>query len=320
MTARPSTRTFLAAAAFAVAAAPALAAPEGWSVLLSPTELAELLQADRDGDIRVVQVSGAPGGYLPGAVDAPYAQWRGPAENPGALPELGQLHEVLERTGITAETPVVVVHGGTSQTDFGTAARVYWMLKSLGVEDLAILNGGVAGWKGAGLPVEAEAVAVAPANWTPELSDTWRVTSTELKTMIDSGEVANLVDARPPGFFEGLLWHDAAASPGTLPGSGNLTYEVWFEGDTFVTPERARQIAEETGQTDAPLTVSFCNTGHWAAINWFALSELAGVENTRLYAESMVEWSQTGGQMINQPSRVQFYWMQFRNWLDGLTT
>jgi thiosulfate/3-mercaptopyruvate sulfurtransferase len=311
-------RSLLAATALAVVATPALATPDGWSTLLSPADLAALLEADADGEIRVVQVSGDDGTYLPGAVAAPYAEWRGPAENPGALPELAQLHDVLRRIGIEADTPVVVVHGGANATDFGTAARVYWTLKSLGVEDLAILNGGVAGWQEAGLPVSAEPGAVESTDWTPELSDEWRVTSGELQELVDAGEVANLVDARPPGFFEGLLWHDAAASPGTLPGSGNLTYEVWFDGDDFVSPDRARQIAEESGQTEAPLTVSFCNTGHWAAINWFALSELAGVENTRLYAESMVEWSQAGAPMMNQPSRLAFYWMQVRTWFENL--
>lgn len=310
-------RALAAASAITLLCSHALAAPEGWSTLLSPAELAELLEADAGGEIRVIQVSGG-GAFIPGAVSAPYAQWRGPAENPGALPELAQLRAVVQRVGIEADTPVVVVHGGASPTDFGTAARVYWTLKSLGVEDLAILNGGVAGWREAGLPTEDAPVTTAPSDWAPTLSETWRVTSAELQAIIDAGDVANLVDARPPGFFEGLLWHDAAASPGTLPGSGNLTYEIWFEDGRFVGPERARQIAEQTGQTDAPLTVSFCNTGHWAAINWFALSELAGVENTRLYAESMVEWSRTGAPMMNQPSRLGFYWMQVRNWFAGL--
>jgi thiosulfate/3-mercaptopyruvate sulfurtransferase len=59
--------------------------------------------------------------------------------------------------------------------------RVYWTLKSLGVEDLAILDGGLAGWKAAGLPVEADEGGVFPSAWTPELSDDWRVTSAELR-------------------------------------------------------------------------------------------------------------------------------------------
>ncbi|MEL6481756.1 MAG: sulfurtransferase, partial [Pseudomonadota bacterium] len=40
--------------------------------------------------------------------------------------------------------------------------------------------------------------------------------------------------------------------------------------------------------------VSFCNTGHWAASNWFALSEIAEIEDVRLYPESMVGWHATG--------------------------
>lgn len=316
-------RATVAAAALLVAAplavAPALAAPEGWSPLLTPAELVGILEAEGDA-VRVLQVNASHGdGYIPGAVRAPYAEWRGPDENPGALPELAQFHAILERTGIEADTPVVVVHAGANTTDFGSAARVYWTLKSLGVEDLAILNGGLAGWKAAGLPVEGDEGGVFPSAWTPELSDAWRVTSAELREMIDRGEVASLVDARPPAFFEGFLWHDAAAGPGTLPGSSNLNHEIWFdESGRMVDAERAREIAEATGQTDAPLTVSFCNTGHWAATNWFALSELAGVENTRLYAESVVEWSQAGGPMENVPTRVQYYWHVITSWVSGL--
>jgi thiosulfate/3-mercaptopyruvate sulfurtransferase len=307
-----------AALILAVAPAATAAAPDGWSTLMSPTELSAIIADDPLETVRVLQVNGSHGdGYIPGAVRAPYPEWRGPAANPGALPPIEALHAVLERTGIEADTPVVVVHQGAGPADFGTAARVYWTLKSLGVEDLAILNGGLAGWKAAGLPVAADEGGVFPGDWRPELSDEWRVTSAELQELIASGEVANLVDARPPGFFEGLMRHEAATAPGTIPGSGNLTYEVWFEGDAIVSPERARAIAEETGQTDAPLTVSFCNTGHWAAINWFALSELAGIENTRLYAESMVEWSQTGGPMANQPSRLGWYWHLLTTWVGG---
>jgi thiosulfate/3-mercaptopyruvate sulfurtransferase len=297
----------------------AAAAPAGWSALLAPAELSSILEAEGDA-VRVLQVNGdAAAGYIPGAVRAPYPEWRGPVENPGALPDAADLHAILSRTGIEADTPVVVVHaGGPDASDFGTAARVYWTLKSLGVQDLAILNGGLAGWKEAGLPTEANEGGVFPSDWQPTLSDEWRVTREEVQAIIDSGETAALVDARPAGFFEGLLWHDAAERPGTLPGSENLTYDVWFEGDEIVGPDRARAIAEEAGATDAPLTVSFCNTGHWASINWFALSELAGVENTRLYAESIVDWSQHDVPMANVPNRVQFYWMMFSNWVSGL--
>jgi thiosulfate/3-mercaptopyruvate sulfurtransferase len=50
------------------------------------------------------------------------------------------------------------------------------------------------------------------------------------------------------------------------------------------------------------LTVSFCNTGHMASINWFVMSEVAGMENVKLYAESIVEWAQSPDRpMDNEP-------------------
>jgi thiosulfate/3-mercaptopyruvate sulfurtransferase len=67
--------------------------------------------------------------------------------------------------GIEADTPVVVVHAGANQTDMGAAARVYWTLKSLGVQDLALLNGGFAG-----LDLGRSAQSASPASFIPSTS------------------------------------------------------------------------------------------------------------------------------------------------------
>ena len=53
--------------------------------------------------------------------------------------------------------------------------------------------------------------------------------------------------------------------------------------------------------------MSFCNTGHWAATNWFVLSELAGLKDVRLYPASLAEWTQDKKSlpMENTPSRLE---------------
>ena len=306
----------ITAIALAGVSLPALAAaaPEGWAPLLEPDTLAAML--DSDAEIRVVRVSGDyEAGHIPGAVSAPYAQWRGPPQNPGALREPEEFRDLVQSLGIEADTPVVVVHEGASTSDMGTAARVYWTLKSLGVQDLALLNGGFAAWAEAGHEVATGSSQVAHSDFDARWSEDWRVDTAEVEALVESGD-ARLIDARPTGFFEGITW--SIARPGTIPGSGNLTFEDWFEGGRMVDAASARDIAEAYDQTDAPLTVSFCNTGHWAAINWFALSELAGVENTRLYAESMAEWTAAGRPLDNAPGRLTVYWTQTRDWFDGL--
>ena len=63
--------------------------------------------------------------------------------------------------------------------------------------------------------------------------------------------------------------------------------------------------------TDQP-TISFCNTGHWAATNWFVLSELLGHKSIKLYPESVVDWSNAGLAMQNVPTRLQQFWLQLK--------
>jgi thiosulfate/3-mercaptopyruvate sulfurtransferase len=303
--------TFLA---LALSTSTALAAPEGWSQLLEPSELATILE--REDGIRVVQVSGDYSkGHIPHSVATQYGDWRGPAENPGALREFSHYRSLVQQLGIEADTPVVVVHEGSNPTNMGAAARVYWTLKSLGVKDLALLNGGLEGWKAADLPLETSSVAVPASAWEPEWSDAWRVSTEEVEMHVENGG-ARLIDARPVDFFQGITW--TIAKPGTIPAAGNLTYETWFDGNRMVDGAAARRIAREYGHTDAPLTVSFCNTGHWAAINWFALSELAEVDNTRLYAESMAEWTKADRPIANQPGAFTYYWLSTKRWVSDL--
>ena len=115
-------------------------------------------------------------------------------------------------------------------------------------------------------------------------------------------------DRRPPrGVLEGQTKHGAAARPGTLPQSRYFTHDRWFGGDepARIKPELIRQLAAENGFGQGDSLVSFCNTGHWAATNWFALSEVAGIEDVRMYPESVVGWSNAGYEMANVPGLLQ---------------
>jgi thiosulfate/3-mercaptopyruvate sulfurtransferase len=61
---------------------------------------------------------------MPGTLSAPYGAWRGPATNPGELPPLPDLEALVRRLGLTPDTRVVVVSGGSDATDFGASTRV----------------------------------------------------------------------------------------------------------------------------------------------------------------------------------------------------
>lgn len=290
------------------------AAPDGWSPLLTPRSLASML--DSDAGLHILRISGDhAAGHIPGSVPADYPDFRGPGSNPGALPSLETLTGVVRSLGLDGISPVVLVHDGASPSDMGTATRVYWTLKSLGLRDLAILNGGFNAWQQAGLPVSTDTVEVKATDWTPRWHDDWQITTKEIEQRLDDPDV-RLVDARPPAFFDGS--QSSIARPGTIHGAASLSFDRWFDGNRMKSPVEVRRIAASSSLPPAPHTVSFCNTGHWASINWFVLSELVGVPDTRLYAESMAEWSQADRPMDNQPDRLAHYWDMTVDWFNGL--
>jgi thiosulfate/3-mercaptopyruvate sulfurtransferase len=275
--------------------------------LLAPAELQARLRAEA---VRVLDIRGdGATDFVPGAVAVPYPRWRGPADNPGRLPEATALSALLQGAGIDAVTPVVVVYEGRDATEFGAAARVYWTLKTAGIRQAAILNGGMAAWRRAGLPTATAPTVPPPSRYEASLDPRWLATREQVAEAMKSS-AWRLLDSRPVSYFLGEQRHPAARTPGTLVGARNVEHTVWFEPGTaeLQAADAIRATAQRLGIDLQAPTVSFCNTGHWAATQWFVLSELLGGSEVRLYPESMVDWSRTGLPMANLPSR----WQQFR--------
>lgn len=285
--------------------------------LVTPAELAPKLGDSklRIVDIRDGKIDGKSAyelGHIAGAQHAPYSKWRGPADSPGKLPSAGVLTTLIQQLGIDPTTAVVVVYEGKSSTDFGSAARVYWTLKAAGVPALSVLNGGMTAWRAAGLPVSTETSVRAPSSFQVTLDPRLIATRDEVAQVVNNRS-ARLLDARPASYFAGETRHIAAKTPGTIVGARNVSHEVWFTKDAKLLPaDDIKRVAQQSGvHTDQP-TISFCNTGHWAATNWFVLSELLGHNDVKLYPESVVDWSNAGLAMDNVPNRLQQFWMQLK--------
>ena len=279
------------------------AAAAAWSKLVTPAGLSALIGEGGVTvlDIRSPKAYGA--GHVAGALSAPYGSWRGPRENPGARMSDARLTERLQSLGIEPGTRVVVTYQGRSTTDFGAAARVYWTLKSAGLTEIAILNGGLTSWTAAGRGLSIEPAVATRSATGFALSDAWLITREGVRDVLTGARRSTMIDARPAAFWEGRAKHPAARRAGTLEGALNITHESWFPGSNseLTAADRVLEIARAAGYVDdGKELVSFCNTGHWAATNWFALSELAGLEGVKLYPESMVGWANSGGAMINE--------------------
>ncbi len=302
----------LAASVFALGAASVSAQP-----LLTAQEVNGKLTAP---DVRVLDIRDPKSygeNHIPGALNAPYGAWRGPAGNPGELPDLKKLTTLVQSLGLTPQTHAIVVSSGKDETDFGAAARIYWTLKVLGLNNLSILNGGIKAWTQAGLPLNNAPVKVTASTFVPTINQDMIVTRDEAVSLVKSGK-AQLVDARPSEFFKGETRHVAAKVPGTLPGATSVEHSQWFKpgSSQFVNPDEAQKLAQSLNLKQGEETINFCNTGHWAATNWFALSEVLGQKDAKMYAGSMVDWTQAPDAlpMDNVPNRAKQLLIDAKIW------
>lgn len=291
------------------------AVAQSWSALIDPTQLEQLLNSE--ASLRLIQVTGDYSqGHIPGSVHAEYAQFRGPPENAGQLPEPARLQSLIRSLGIEQHSPVVIIHQGNNASDMGAATRVYWTLKSAGISHLAILNGGLSAWRAAGKPLSTEPITADISNFVLDWRDDWRISTAELAKNLDDPSMS-LIDARPADFFYGRV--HSASRPGTIKGAENISYDQWFDNNAMKSADELRALVQSSGLDPQQQQVAFCNTGHWGSLNWFVMSEIAGLDNTRLYAESVFEWSAQALPMDNQPGRLQHYWHLTRDWLGSLT-
>ena len=238
-------------------------------------------------------------GHIPSAIHSDYLKdgWRvGRDDLVGLLPEAAQFEALARRLGVSDDSHVVLVPAGVGATDFGSSARAYWTFKVFGHDNVSILDGGFAGWKAA-YPDQIDSGApVAPAagNFTAAFRPQGYVTTEQVRQIVEAGEGATLLDGRTQEQFLGDAKHPKAATGGRIPGA-----ELLFQENAYdLAANRLKSVGELEaiyGDLDPQLPiVSYCNTGHWAATNWFVLSEVLGRDDVKLYDGSMVEWTADG--------------------------
>ena len=247
-------------------------------------------------DIRNVTDDANPykAGHIPGSVAAAYNQvaWRTTIDGTiGVLPPVADIDAVIESLGIDSDEHVVIVPQGESSSDFGAATRIYWTFKVLGHDAVSILDGGYAAWNRDGGALSTDAVIPEPGIFDVAFRDDLLATADEVASAIDTG--ITLVDGRPEAQFVGTEKSGVVERAGTLPGAVNLEQARLYDADTaaYATASLIEEIAAEVGVDTADPAITFCNTGHWASVVWFGLSEVAGQENVAMYDGSMTEWA-----------------------------
>lgn len=199
------------------------------------------------------------------------------------LPDPRLLAEKLGAAGVDRQTQVVVY-----DDDGGMyAVRLWWLLRWMGHDRVAVLDGSIREWVGQGRPVTKDLPKYAPASFEVQLRD-WVVTADQVRANLDNNDFC-LIDARGPDRFRG---ENETLDPvgGHIPGARNRFFRDNLEAGCFrPAAELRQQFLGVLAGVEPAQVVMYCGSGVTACHNLLAM-EVAGLSGARLYAGSWSEW------------------------------
>jgi thiosulfate/3-mercaptopyruvate sulfurtransferase len=228
-------------------------------------------------------------GHIPFAryahLDDDLARHPSAGEGRHPLPDPAAFAATLGRWGI-GEGDTVVAYDEASGA---IAARLWWLLRWLGHERCAVLDGGFAAWQDAGRPLEQTAPSFAPRPYEARLPDPQHVVTTDALLARQAGGDL-LVDARAAPRYKGEqepIDPKAGHVPGARnrPFSASVTSAGRFRPPTELRPE----LLELLDGRDPGKLIAMCGSGVTACHLLLAM-EAAGLPGARLYAGSWSEW------------------------------
>ncbi len=222
-------------------------------------------------------------GHIPGAVQLDLAAVRTTTDGVrGQVAPPEAVEVVLGGLGIDVETTVVIYDADTGID----AARLFWTLEYYGHQDVHLLDGGWAAWQRAGKEASTELPAVAPKTFVARPRPELIADATWMLAHLDD-ESLTIVDARSVEEYRG---EDVRAQRGGhIPGAILVDWRTTLNEDgSFKDVAALEALYQSAGLTPGQEVVTYCQTGHRAAHDYFTLRLLG--YTVRLYDGSWEEW------------------------------
>lgn len=205
---------------------------------------------------------------------------------PRKVPEKSFFEQKVSELGINNETHIIAY----DTLGLYSAARVWWLFRLYGYDNVSILDGGLKNWKQLGFPVDADIRIITPAHFVGGTDR--KLLARKSEVLKQSTENHQILDARTPGRFAGTeMDRYPGTRPGHIPGSKNLYWSDLLDKESrrFLPLREIQEKIEKAGITlDQPVTLT-CGSGLTACILALGL-HLCGINNWKVYDGSWDEW------------------------------
>jgi thiosulfate/3-mercaptopyruvate sulfurtransferase len=198
-----------------------------------------------------------------------------------AVPAPEKFAAAMSGLGVSDSSRVVLYDAGGSMW----AARVWWMLRWIGFDQAALLDGGLAAWTAQGLPLSTEPVNRPAGTLTVALRPGLIVGKDEVLTAIGDDSVS-IIDTMPEAHYRGEM--SMYARPGHITSATNVpVMSLIDDANRYRPTEELDKLF--TGDRDAR-TITYCGGGIAASANAFVMTRL-GYKDVAVYAASLQEWA-----------------------------
>ena len=280
--------------ALLIAVSPMLVAVERMPALVDVGWLAAQIDAD---DVVVLDVRLAEDfefGHVRGAVNVPYTALFADGY---LMPGIEELRELFGAAGVDMTRRVVVYDEGS----FIWAARAYWLLETLGLRTVAMLDVGFGNWDDGQLAIADEAVAPVRRNFVPAVDH--RRLETKLSTLLALESTDRVImDGRSKDEYLGI--ESSAQRFGHIPGAVHFSWSANFiddgRGGQMLPLDTLRPLY--AGLDPEKHIIVYCNGGAQSAVNYIVLQALG--YSVSIYDGSWIEWGNDVAVPIDNPSHA----------------
>jgi thiosulfate/3-mercaptopyruvate sulfurtransferase len=218
------------------------------------------------------------------------------------IPEKADFEKIIQSVGINSDKPIVLVPVGLDISDIDEALRAYWQFKVYGEDNIAVLDGGMAGWLSEGREFSTSPSAKSNGSWLAKAERKELIASSEQVAIASKTGKSTLIDGRQPTQYFGLSKRDYVGAYGHIAGAKDLAPELLAKSTKgalyFWDKNTYNSLLMANGINPKSPAISYCNSGHLAAGGWFVMSELVGNKSTKLYDGSLYLWTLEGRPLV----------------------
>jgi len=231
------------------------------------------------------------GGHIPGAVNVFYGTWairKGYLLN--ELPPTDDLADAIGGAGIGADSWVVLIGKTAAMPDRFDMTRVAWTLKYMGVDQVAILDGGQDKWVKEKKALSQDMVKAKAKAFKGKMNKGLFVSKAYVADRL--GKVV-IVDVRGPAFYAGKEKLPFVAKTGRIKGAVNLPVGALFTPEgLYKSKEALADLAKNAvGEAPGKEIILYCDTGKTCTAWAFIMTSWLGYQDAKIYDGSFMEWA-----------------------------